>query len=154
LLYVFGHDIVGDGLQYWWLSAGFFGKENVMDTVAELMVRRDRVVAQMCSIRSMRQGSVSEQYLKVKGKGKKKAALRGPYYVFCRSEQGRTLSSRVRSGEELAQLRRDVAAHKRFVDLCEEFVRLTERLGELERQGEDVEALKKTSRSKSRGTGK
>ena len=118
-----------------------------MDTVAELMVRRDRIVAQMCSIRSMRQGSVSEQYLKVKGKGKKKAALRGPYYVFCRSERGRTVSSRVRSGEELAQLHRDVAAHKRFVDLCDEFVRLTERLGELERQGDDVEALKKTRKS-------
>jgi hypothetical protein len=60
----------------------------------------------------------------------------------------------VRSGEELAQLRRDVAAHKRFVDLCDEFVRLTERLGELERQGDGIEALKKTPKSRLRKTRK
>ena len=125
-----------------------------MSMADELLVQRDKVLTQMCAIRSMRQGSVSKQYLKGRRKGREKPVLRGPYYVFCRSEGGRTVSKRLRSSAELKQVQQDVAAYKRFVELCRQFEQLTERLGELERQTADIETQKKTPKSFSRATGK
>jgi len=125
-----------------------------MSAIDELLVQRDRVLRELGSMRSMRQGSISKQYLKVRHKGRKKPVLRGPYYVFCRSEGGRTVSKRLRSSAELKQVQQDVAAYKRFVELCRQFEQLTERLGELERQTADIETQKKTPKSFSRATGK
>jgi len=123
-----------------------------MDAIKEIQMGRDAVLEQMRSIRSMKRGTVAEQYLKVKHKGKKDPVERGPYYVFARWSGEKTVSKRLSSAAELEQTRRDVAAHKRFVELCKEFERLTERLGEVERQVADVEELKKTPRSRSRRT--
>jgi len=123
-----------------------------MDTMREVVVRRERILEEMRSMHSMKRGSITEQYLKVRHKGKKEPVLRGPYYVFSRKEGGRTVSKRLRSPGELEQTRSDVAAHRRFVELCKEFEVLTERLGELERDMGEVERVKKGRRLRSRRT--
>jgi len=122
--------------------------------IEELIARRDSILKEMGSIRSMKRGTITEQYLKVRHEGQSEPVLRGPYYLFSRKENKRTVGKRLTSAAELAQARADVAAHKRFVQLCREFEELTERLGELERELPDDEAQKKTPRLRSRGTRK
>ena len=120
-----------------------------MNTIRDLEARRKAILEEMRSMRSMRRGTINEQYLKVHHKGKKEPVIRGPYYLFSRKERKRTVGYRLTTPEELEQARKDVAAHKRFVALCEEFEQLTERFGELERQSDEVGQEKKRRKSRS-----
>ena len=99
----------------------------------ELEVRRNAILEEMRSIRSMRRGTINEQHFKIRLKGKKGVILQGPYYVLSRREGEKTASQRLRSPAELEQAQKDVGQYKRFMGLCQEFERLTARLGELER---------------------
>lgn len=123
-----------------------------MQTLQGIESRRDEVLQQMRSLRSMKRGTINEQYLKVPQKGTK-PALRGPYYVLSRREGNKTVSERLRTPTQLEQARMDVAAHRKFVELCKEFEVLTERLGMLRRQAEGSEE-KKQLRRRSKPTGK
>ena len=120
-----------------------------MNTVQELEARRNALLEEVRSIRSMRRGTINEQHFKTRLKGKRGVILQGPYYVLSRREGEKTVSKRLRSVTELDQARRDVAEHKRFLALCQEFERLTARLGELERGEPDLEREKKRFRSPS-----
>ena len=123
-----------------------------INTVLE---RREKVLAQMRGMRTMRPGTVSEQFLKVPHKGKKEPVLRGPYYLWQYYEDGKPRRQRLTTEEELEQVREDVANHKRFVALCKEFEGLTQQLGQLERaQQADMERTKKKPKSPSRRTRK
>ena len=102
--------------------------------IQELEVRRNAILEEMRSIRSMRRGTINEQHFKIRLKGRKGIVHQGPYYVLSRREGERTVSQRLRSPAELEQARKDVAQYKRFMGLCQEFERLTARLGELERR--------------------
>lgn len=104
-----------------------------MDVVT-LDARRRAVLDQMLDIRSMRQGSVSEQYVSRPRKGQRRAGRLGPYYVACRYTGTRYVSRRLRSPEDVAHAYQAVANRKRFLALCKEFEELTEQLGDLERQ--------------------
>ena len=118
-----------------------------MDTVQGLEARRHAILEEMRSIRSMRRGTINEQYFKTRLKGRERTAHQGPYYVLSRREGQKTVSRRLRSEAELEQARKDVAEHKRFLGLCQEFERLTARLGELEGSDRDVEQEKKRFKS-------
>ena len=123
-----------------------------MDTAQQLEARRNGILEEMRSIRSMRRGTINEQYFKTRLKGTRGIVQQGPYYVFSRREQEKTVSRRIRSRAELEQARKDVAEHKRFLDLCQEFERLTARLGEVERGEQGLEQEKKRFRSPSNKT--
>ncbi len=125
-----------------------------MDTVQQLEARRNGILEEMRSIRSMKRGTINEQYFKTRLKGKKAMVHQGPYYVLSRREEERTVSRRLRSAAELEQARKDVVEYKRFLGLCQEFERLTGRLGELERGGQGLEQEKKRFRSPSSKTEK
>jgi hypothetical protein len=125
-----------------------------MDTVQQLEAQRNAILQEIRSIRSMRRGTVNEQYFKTRLKGRKGIVHQGPYYVLSRREGQKTVSNRLRSEAELEQARRDVAEYKRFLGLCQEFERLTARLGELERSEHGLEQEKKRFRSPSSKTGK
>lgn len=117
-----------------------------MNTIHDLETRRDAILEEMRSIRSLRRGNISEQFLKVRHQGIKEPALRGPYYVFLRRDGKKVISQRVTSGAELEQARRDIESHKRFVALCREFEVLTEQLGEIEQQSPAMGPEKKRHR--------
>lgn len=125
-----------------------------MSSLKEIEKARAAILSEMQSIRSMRKGSVTEQFLKVKHKGKSDPVLRGPYFVFTRKEGKKTVGYRLRTVAEKETVRQDVAAHKRFVALCKEYVGLTEKLGELERRQQDGTPEKKRRRSPSNRTRK
>jgi hypothetical protein len=103
-----------------------------MDTVRQIEQRREAVLREMGAIRSMRRGTVSEQFLRVPHKGQAQAGRCGPYFVLSRSEGGKTVSRRLTDPQQVAQARADVAAYQRFAALCREYERLTEQLGPLE----------------------
>jgi hypothetical protein len=118
-----------------------------MDTVQKLEGQRNAILEQMRSIRSMRRGTINEQYFKTRLKGRKGVVHQGPYYVLSRREEEKTVSRRLRPGIELEQAQKDVAEYKKFLGLCQEFERLTSRLGELERREQGLEQEKKRFRS-------
>lgn len=118
-----------------------------MDTVQELEARRNAIIEQMRSIRSMRRGTINGQHFKTRLKGRKGVVLQGPYYVLSRREGEKTVSKRLTSPIELERARKDVAEYKKFLGLCQEFERLTARLGELERAEQGLEQEKKEFRS-------
>ena len=119
-----------------------------MDTTRVLEEKRERVLEQMRAIRSMRRGSVTEQFLKVPHKGKRKPVLRGPYWVYTWKEGGKTVGQRL-NREEAEQIKKDVEAHKKFVALCKEFEILTMTFGRARRS---ADAGKKRPRSRSSRT--
>ncbi len=122
-----------------------------MDTILELEAQRDALLSEMKSIRSMRRGTINEQYLDVPHVAMRESVKRGPYFVLSRydAERKKTISKRLTTQEELDQARNDVAAYKRYVALCERFEDLTERLGELEHASPAVTGEKKRHRSQS-----
>ena len=111
--------------------------------VQELEARRNGILEEMRSIRSMRRGTINEQHFKSRLKGKRGIVLQGPYYVLSRREGEKTVSKRLRSLGELEEARREVGAYKRFMTLCREFEELTMRLGEQEKVEPEVEEEKK-----------
>lgn len=121
-------------------------------TVQKLEARRNAVLEEIRSIRSMRRGTINEQYFKTRLKGRKGIVQQGPYYVLSRREGQKTVSKRLRSEAEMEQARKDVAEYKRFLGLCQEFEGLTARLGELERGEQGLEQEKKQFRSPSSKT--
>jgi len=111
-------------------------------------MQREEILEEMRGIRSMRRGTITEQYLKVKHAGKEEPVLRGPYYVFSRREKHKTVAYRLTSRQDIEEARRDIAAHQRYAELCGEYERLTEELGYLERETPlDDEQKKKRKQS-------
>ena len=117
-----------------------------MDTIQQLEARRNAVLEEMRSIRSMRRGTINEQYFKTRLKGKKGIVHQGPYYILSKREAEKTVSKRLRSVAELQQAQKDVAEYKRFLGLCQEFERLTAHLGALEKGEQGLEQEKKRFR--------
>jgi len=118
-------------------------------TVAELDQQRHSVLEEMLEIRSACRGKISEQFLKVRHKGKKDPVLRGPYYVLTWWEDGRTRSRRVKK-DELGQVREELANYEHLKALSREFEELTQALGEAENAvAATGEAVKKKPKSRS-----
>jgi hypothetical protein len=122
-----------------------------MTSIQDLESKREAILQEMRSIRSMQRGTINEQFLKVHHRGVREAKTCGPYYVLSRHEprSGKTRSRRLTSSEEVERVRTDIAAYQRFVALCREFQDLTETLGELEGSLPELGAKKKRPRSSS-----
>lgn len=109
--------------------------------IADLEARRDEILGEIKAIRSLKRGTINEQFLKTKVKGNK-IVLNGPYFVFSRREGKKTVSKRIKK-EDLKRTMKDIEAYNHFIVLCKEFEILTERLGELEHHMQDGEQEKK-----------
>lgn len=119
-----------------------------MESIHVIETRRLRILEEMKRIRRVVRGTFKEQMLPVVHLGEETPVMRGPYYVLARWEKGKTHSRRI-PRQEAAAVREGADNYKRLKELCEEFARLTERLGELERQqAASQEAEKKGLKSR------
>ena len=94
-------------------------------SLAQLEQRRERILQQIQSIDRLRRGSLSRQFFKRPRVGSK--TRQGPYYVLQGYIQGQKFSERV-PAEQAQQLEPLVANYKRFEELAEEFVTVTDQI--------------------------
>jgi len=131
--------IVVDILQY---------QGELVKEIEELQKRREQIIEEIGSIRTMRKGSVTEQFLKVPRKGQKEPVLRGPYFLYSRKEKGKTVGRRL-GKEEADRYREQVKAFHKFQALGKEYAEISERLADMEGMLEVTDQKKKRRRRSS-----
>lgn len=109
-----------------------------------LMKKRDEIFNEISLIKTMKRGTINEQYLKVPQKGSE-PILRGPYYVLSKSVSGKTKSQRIKS-EDLESTKKDIAEYNKFIKLTDEFIEVTEQITDITRSSETEDKLKKNNR--------
>ena len=112
-------------------------------SLSHLEQRREQILQQIQSIDRLRRGSLSRQFFKKTRPGSK--APQGPYYVLQGYIQGQKFSERV-PAEQAQQIEPLVANYKRFAELAEEFVSVTDQITRLSQGAPET---KKNSRPKS-----
>jgi len=108
---------------------------NLIDSLNE---KRQRVLHQMQTIDRLRRGSLSQQFFKAPQGGRC-----GPYFVLQGYFQGKKFSERI-AAEDAAQIQQQVDNYRRFQQLAEEYVTLTDEITRLEPQ--NAESKKNFSR--------
>lgn len=122
-----------------------------MKDIQELEGRREQILTEIRNIRAMRKGSVTEQFIRAKRKGGKAPAVNGPYFLYTRKVKGKSVGERL-SAERAERYREEVEAYHHFQSLCDEYVVITEQLGDLERSSEDGSQEKKLRKRRSKRT--
>lgn len=112
-----------------------------MMNIEELQRRKNEIIEELQEIQTLRRGTLKEQYLRVPRK-EKEPSMRGPYYVLARNENGRTVSVRINSAEELESVKKDIKAYKKFTNLSKEFISVTESITDVLR-GKNIMDAKK-----------
>jgi len=113
------------------------------------------LLGQLGGIRTLRKGSLNEQWFPVIKGGKKTQELRGPYYIWTSKKNNKTVSERICGEQELNRARQDEENYKRFRDVCRQLESVGQELGHLERsQSAEQDALKKKRKPPSRKTPK
>ena len=123
-----------------------------MDRNDELRMKRRRLLEELGQLEQIRRGSVVEQFVETVGKDGTKSR-RGPYLLYSFKEKGKTVSRRLSSKAEANVYRNQIAAFRRFQQVTSELLRLGEQFSDSALESEQ-RALKKTSKSRSRRTGK
>ena len=110
-------------------------------TFDQIRSQREVLLDQMRSIDRLRRGTLSKQFFKKVRNGA--TVTSGPYYVLQCIYQGKKYSERI-SADEAATIGEQVDNYRRFQELADEFVNLTEQLTQLETQNPGA---KKNSRN-------
>jgi len=97
-------------------------------SLSQLETRRQQILQQITAIDRLRRGSLSRQFFKKTASGPK--TRQGPYYLLQGYLQGRKFSTRV-PAKQLPQIQPLVANYKRFVQLAEKLVSLTDQITRL-----------------------
>jgi hypothetical protein len=115
--------------------------QSKLDTLRQ---QRDLLLQQMAAIDRLRRGSLSRQFFRsTPGQAPRP---RGPYYVLQGYFHGQKFSERVPAAH-VQQIDQDVANYRRFQQLAEEFVSLTDEM--TRRQEQEPDSKKNSSRPKS-----
>jgi len=112
-------------------------------SLPQLEQRREQILQQMKTIDRLRCGSFSRQFFKKRRAGSK--APQGPYYLLQGYIQGQKFSERV-PADQAAQVEPLVANYKRFEELAQEFVTVTD---QITRMSQGTPDAKKNSRPRS-----
>ncbi|HLH53827.1 MAG TPA: DUF6788 family protein [Verrucomicrobiae bacterium] len=112
-------------------------------SLSQLEQRREQILHQIQAIDRLRRGSLSRQFFK-KSRADSKPQ-QGPYYVLQGYIQGQKFSERIPAAQA-QQIEPLVANYKRFEELAEEFVTVTDQITRLSQVAPEA---KKNSRRKS-----
>ena len=110
----------------------------------QLLRQREQVLEQIQTIDRLRRGALSEQFFVKKREGK--AIRQGPYYVLQCSLKGCKCSERI-PAEQAPQAKADVANYRRFQELAEQFVQVTDQITRLENGQTDSKKNSRPRRS-------
>jgi len=124
-----------------------------MMNLEDLVRVREEIIEKIKEIRTMRRGTINEQYLKVPRK-EKEPSIRGPYYVLSRNEGGKTVGFRLKTQEELDLATKDVESYKEFNRLSKEFITVTESITDMIRSVEKADSKKNKKFTKENTTPK
>jgi hypothetical protein len=116
-----------------------------MDHKDSLEAKRQEILQQMSAITRMRRGTVNEQYFEVRQKDGL-VVRRGPYFLYSRTEKGKSFSQRV-TREEVNRYREETDNCRRFKELSGRCVVICEELAEADEGSPE----KKRSKQKRRG---
>lgn len=121
-----------------------------MTRIHDLEARRKQVLTELAAIRSLRKGSLNEQWFPILRNGKKTGEVRGPYFIWSYKVGKKTVSERIKDQAAVTWAKENTGNYRRFKELCAEFEELTAELGELERKkGRGADLLKKRLKSRS-----
>lgn len=112
-------------------------------SLSQLEKRREQILQQIQAIDRLRRGSLSRQFFKKTPPDSN--TRQGPYYVLQGYVQGQKFSERV-PAEQAQQIEPLVANYKRFEELAEEFVSVTDQITRLSQGAPEA---KKNSRRRS-----
>jgi hypothetical protein len=112
-------------------------------SLSQLELRREQILQQIQAIDRLRRGSLSRQFFKKRPAGSKDT--QGPYYVLQGYVQGEKFSERV-PADQAPQIEPLVANYRRFEELAEEFVTVTDQITRL---SQGAPESKKNSRRRS-----
>jgi hypothetical protein len=112
-------------------------------SLSQLEKRREQILQQIQAIDRLRRGSLSRQFFKKTRPDSKTQP--GPYYVLQGYVQGQKFSERI-PAQQAQQIEPWVANYKRFEELAEEFVSVTDQITRLSQGAPEA---KKNSRPKS-----
>lgn len=100
-----------------------------MTELLSLSVRRREIIEEIGNIRSMRKGTLSTRFNKVKNK-KGEEILNGPYFVLTKKGAGnRTVSEPIPSSDA-HRVQEEVDNYKRFRQLTDEYMDVCEKLSQ------------------------
>jgi hypothetical protein len=119
-----------------------------MDHKDSLEARRQEILRQMSAITRMRRGTVNEQYFEVRQKDGS-VVRRGPYFLYSRTEKGKSFSQRV-ALDEADRYREETDNCRRFKELSSRCVMICEELTEADEDNQE----KKRSKHKRNGRAK
>jgi len=101
-----------------------------MPELYQLDSRRRKIVEEIDAIRSMRIGTLSGRYNKVKNK-KGEEVRNGPYQILTRKGiDNRTFSESI-SEKDAPRIKEEVGNYKRFRQLADEYAEICEKLSQL-----------------------
>lgn len=101
-----------------------------MKKTEKLTERKLGILKEIAALGPMRKGSLTEQFLETKRKDGTKTK-RGPYLVYTFKEKGKTLSRRIKHGQEEKVYRKQIATFRHYQELSTELVRLSGRIADL-----------------------
>lgn len=126
--------IVACELQWRWL----------MRSSERLEAERQEILREMGAIERMRRGTVNEQYIRTRQKDGG-VVENGPYFLYSRTEKGRSVSQRLAEGE-VVRYREETENCRRFKELANRCVLVCENLAD---QDEGTREKKRPRRSRS-----
>lgn len=91
----------------------------------QLQRRREQILQEMGAIDRICRGHLSQQFFKFTREGK--TVRQGPYYVLQRWFRGKNLCERI-AAEKLEPVQQGVEGYKRFRQLADEFVDVSEQI--------------------------
>jgi hypothetical protein len=112
-------------------------------SLSQLEQRREQILQQIQALDRLRRGSLSRQFFKKTRADSK--TQQGPYYVLQGYVQGQKFSERV-PAQQAQEIEPLVANYKRFEELAEEFVTVTDQITRLSQGAPEA---KKNSRRRS-----
>ena len=101
-----------------------------MPELYQLDMRRRKIVEEIDAIKSMRIGTLSERYNKVKNK-KGQEVLNGPYQILTRKGPDKKTISESISEKDVPRIKEEVDNYKRFKQLTDEYAEVCEKLSQL-----------------------